>query len=289
MPALTARMTLALAMLLAVTAPIPQAAAETAPQTQPTAPADSLARVLQTAETFAVMVDEGKAYGASIEQQMFPGQGKARWAAMVTAIYDPVILHAVFEQALAEGLADDPDTVAAALAFFDAPLGQRILSAEITARRALLDDAAEEAAQVEAERLQAARDPKMRQIRDFIKAGDLIEMNVAGALSANLAFLQGMASVGLNGTVMDAETMMTEVWSQEGDIRNETELWLLPYLALAYRDLSEDDLKAYVAFSNSPEGKRLNGALFAAYDVVFRKVSHDLGRAAALLMQGSDI
>jgi hypothetical protein len=48
-------------------------------------------------------------------------------------------------------------------------------------------------------------------------------------------------------------------------------------------------MTAYVAFSQTPEGQRLNGALFAAYDKVFRKVSYDLGRAAALLMQGSDI
>lgn len=289
MPALPNCLTIVLAAALALMAPTPQAVADTAPQSEAQSATAQLLTTLQTDQTFAVMLEEGKAYGASIEQQMFPGQGTARWATMVAAIYDPATLGAIFDQALATALADDPQAVATAQDFFASPLGQHILTAEIAARRTLLDEAAEEAAQVEAERLQADRDPKMRQIRDLIKAGDMIEQNVAGALSANLAFLQGMASVGTNGTVMDAESMMSEVWSQESDIRAQTELWLLPYLALAYRDLSQDDLKAYVAFSESPEGKRLNGALFTAYDQVFRKVSHDLGRAAALLMQGNDI
>ena len=279
MPALSAFLSLFMTAFLLLIAPTMQAGAETA----------SLSTTLKTKDSFAVMVEEGKAYGTSIEEQMFPGQGSARWATMVSAIYDPVALQAIFDQALTESLADDPQAIAAAQEFFGTAMGQRILSAEIAARRTLLDEAAEEAAQVEAERMQADRDPKLRFIRDFIKAGDLIEQNVAGALTANLAFLQGMASVGTNGAVLDTDSMMSEVWSQESDIRAQTELWLLPYLMLAYRDLTEEEMTAYVAFSQTPEGQRLNGALFAAYDKVFRKVSYDLGRAAALLMQGSDI
>jgi len=279
MPALPAFLSLFLAAFLVLIAPASQAGADTA----------SLSATLQTKDSFAVMVEEGKAYGASIEEQMFPEQGTARWATMVTAIYDPTALQAIFDQTLTEALAADLQTIDAAQEFFGSPRGQRILSAEIAARRTLLDEAAEEAAQVEAERMQADRDPKMRPIREFIKAGDLIEQNVAGALTANLAFLQGMASVGTNGAVLDTDSMMSEVWGQEADIRAQTELWLLPYLTLAYRDLSEEDMQAYVAFSESPAGQRLNGALFTAYDKVFRKVSYDLGRAAALLMQGNDI
>ncbi len=69
-------------------------------------------------ETFSVMVEEGQAYGASIEEQMFPGRGGARWAAMVTTIYDAPKLEQVFSEALQAALRDDPATVAAAQAFF---------------------------------------------------------------------------------------------------------------------------------------------------------------------------
>jgi hypothetical protein len=197
-----------------------------------------------------VMVLEGQDYGASIEEQMFPGRGGARWQATVRAIYAPEPMRALFDTAFAQAIAEDEAAIAAAAAFYGSDLGRRILTLEIEARRALLDPAVEEAAAVEAERMQADRDPRLRQIRRLIEAGDLIEMNVAGALSANLAFFT---------------------------------------MALSYGPLSDAELQDYVDFYASDEGKRVNAALFAGFDAVFRKVSQDLGRAAAGLMQGSDI
>lgn len=260
-----------------------------ATQDQAAAALAALPETLRMGETFDVMVQEGLAYGDSIEEQMFPGRGGSRWKAMVATIYDTPVLRRNFDAALTEALRDDPETVAAAVEFFGSDLGQRILGHEIEARRILLDKAAEEAARVEAERMQAERDPRMGLIRDLAEAGDLIEANVAGALSANLAFFQGMNSVGVPGMEMDEEQMMLEVWGQEESIRDETAKWLYPYLALAYRPMSDDDLKAYIAFTETPEGKRLNAALFLAFDEVFRAVSHDLGRGAALVLQGNDI
>ncbi len=135
-----------------------------------------LADTLRMDDTFAVMVEEGQAYGTSIEEQMFPGQGGPRWSAMVATIYDAPKLRQEFEAGLLDALGDDPTTVAAAQAFFDSDLGQRVLQLEIEARRTLLDEAAEEAARVEAERMQVDRDPRFGLIRDMAEAGDLIEM-----------------------------------------------------------------------------------------------------------------
>ncbi|MBK8441457.1 MAG: DUF2059 domain-containing protein [Rhodobacter sp.] len=287
--------TLALTVLLAQ-APLAPVFGETAPPaTGQEATAQEAARVaalsdtLQMGAVIEVMIAEGKDYGAAIEAQMFPGQGGTRWVGMVDAIYDAEELRRLFDDALQEALSGDPEAIAAAEAFFGSARGQEILKLEIEARRALLDKAVEEAAQVEADRMQAERDPRMRLLRDLVEAGDLVEMNVAGALSANLAFFQGMAEVGGLGTEMTEEDMMTEVWSQESSMRAETMAWLFPYLALAYQPLSDEDLKAYVAFGETPEGQRLNTALFAGFDRMFRHVSFQLGRSAALVMQGNDI
>jgi hypothetical protein len=244
---------------------------------------------LRMQETIAVMIEEGKSYGASVEEQMFPGQGGARWSDRVAGIYDAGTLQTTFDAAFAEALDGDPESVSAATTFFGSALGQEILRLEIAGRRALLDEAVEEAARVDAERMQAERSPKLALIRDLVEAGDLIEMNVAGALSANLAFLEGMAAAGGPGTEMDQEQLMTEVWGQEDSVRDETSKWLYPYLAMAYQPLSDDELETYIAFSKSEAGKRVNAALFSAFDQVFRQVSFELGRAAALQMQGSDI
>lgn len=248
-----------------------------------------LTDTMQIPDVLAVMAEEGKAYGTSIEEQMFPGKGGPGWEAQVAAIYAPEALMPVFAQAFEAALANDPEAVAAAQAFFSTARGQEILHLEVEARRALLDIAVEEAAQVEAERMKAERDPKLRLVRELIEAGDLIESNVAGALTANLAFYEGMAEVGVAGMPSDLESIMTEVWGQEDGIRTETGNWLVPYMAMAYQPLPEADLKAYVAYSRTTEGKRLNAALFAGFEAVSRQVSYNLGRQAAGVMAGNDI
>ncbi|NGM47883.1 DUF2059 domain-containing protein [Rhodobacter sp. SGA-6-6] len=279
----------ALSALLALTPQAPVRAETAVPEEVAPDRLAALSETLLMREVFAVMAEEGKAYGASIEEQMFPGRGGAAWAARVQLLYDPAVLMPVFTEAFDAALAEDPETVAAAEAFFGTPRGQEILKLEVEARRAILDIAVEEAAQVEAERMKVERDPKLRLVRELIEAGDLIEMNVAGAMSANLAFFEGMAATGVPGMPADRESMMAEVWGQEESIRSETANWLVPFLALAYQPLPEGDLKDYVAFSASPEGKRLNAALFAGFDAVSRRVSFELGRAAAQAMTGNDI
>jgi hypothetical protein len=88
---------------------------------------------------------------------------------------------------------------------------------------------------------------------------------------------------------MTEAEMLADVWSQEPDIRAETEGWLYPFLALAYEPLSDADIEAYLAFSESQAGQAMNAALFAAFDKVFSDISRDLGRAVAEMLSGRDI
>ncbi|QYK40325.1 MAG: DUF2059 domain-containing protein [Paracoccaceae bacterium] len=260
-----------------------QAAGESA------ARAADLTALLKIDDFLAVMRDEGLAYGSELEDELFPGRGGADWTGAVQAIYDPPTMLARFEAAMAAEIGGDADTLAAARAFFGTDRGRRILTLEIEARRALLDEAVEEAARIEVEDMTARGDARLDLLRRFAEANDLIEANVQGALNANLSFYRGMAAAGAMGQGVSEEEMLADVWGQEPEIRAETEAWLFPYLALAYGPVSDADLEGYVAFSMSPQGQKLNHALFAAFDAVFGQVSYDLGRAAALQLMGQDI
>ena len=257
----------------------------------PTAEASvpALAEALQLDALFAILRDEGIAYGQSLEADMFPGGGGPKWEGAVAAIYDVSTLRRGFEATLQTELAGDPETLAKILAFFTSDLGQRVVGLEVEARRAFLDTDTEEAARVAADDRFAARDPKVALLKRFIEAGDLVEMNVAGALSGNLAFLTGMAETGIDGQDIPEDELMSQVWSQEDQIRDDSTAWLYAYLGLAYAPLTEAELQSYVDFMESPQGKRLNAALFTAFNDVFRQVSHDLGRAAGLAIQGTNI
>lgn len=262
----------------------------------PEAAPETGARIAQLSSTMqidailSVMRDEGLVYGQTLEDDMFPDKGGSAWSASVAGIYDEATMKSVFDTALNRELGTvDPATFDVIEAFFASDRGQRILTLEIEARRALLNPDTEDAAKVHVEELASKNDPRLGLIRKFAETNDLIEMNVAGALNANLAFFQGMAAGGGFDGKMSEEQMLQTVWSQEPAIRGETETWLYPYLALAYQPLSDDDMQAYLAFSDMAEGKVLNAAVFAAFNVLFTDISGQLGRAAAEQMHGEDI
>lgn len=263
--------------------------AETVVVTQTPATAADLSRILQIPGIIAVMRLEGLDYGRSLEDEMFPGRGGDAWDATVALVYDEPTMLRRFQTAFAAELQGDPAAVAAVAGYFDTPLGQRILTLEVEARQALLDKAVEAAAKERADQMAADADPRMAALRDFATANDLIEANVQGALNANLGFYQGMAEAGAFGEDMTEDQMLADVWGQEPDIRTETVDWLFPFLALAYGPLSDADLQSYTDFSRTPAGKKMNTALFAAFDAVFVQISRDLGRAVAHQMTGDDI
>lgn len=250
----------------------------------------ALLTTLRIPEMIAVMQDEGIAYGDELEEQLFPGAGGARWDEAVARVYDEPALLERFQSAFAARLAADPQAMDQIVGFFGTDRGQQILILEIEARRALLDEAVEEAAAVSVDDMRARDDPRLALLERFATANDLIEQNVSGALNANFAFYQGMSDGGaFDGAKMTEADMLAEVWAQEPDIRAETESWLYPFLALAYKPLSDADVEAYLAFSESEAGRAMNAAMFAAFDEVFRDISRDLGRAAAEMLSGRDI
>ncbi|MFM7446175.1 MAG: DUF2059 domain-containing protein [Tabrizicola sp.] len=278
---------LALAAFLATAAPLVAETVTEDPKAEVSA--DQLAEVLQLDALFAVLRDEGLAHGTTLEEDMFPSGGGPEWQAAVSDIYDVDRLRSGFDAVLHEQLAADPAALTEITAFFGSDLGQKILGLEIEARRAFLDTAAEEAARVAADDAAAARDPKVAQVRRMIEAADLLEQNVAGSLSGNLAFMTGMASTGVYGADMPEDQILSDIWAQEEQVRADTSTWLYSYLGLAYSPLTEAEMEAYVDFWESRAGQRLNAALFMAFDRVFRQVSYDLGRAAGRAIQGRDI
>ena len=56
---------------------------------------------------------------------------------------------------------------------------------------------------------------------------------------------------------------------------------VMGFLVLAYQPLSDEDLQAYQAWSESDAGVLVNRALFAAFAEVYTPISRSLGQAAA--------
>ena len=245
-----------------------------------------LARVLRIGEVIEVLRDEGLTYGETLDRDMLGGSGGALWSDQVARVYAADRMEDMVQIALLNGM--NEDQIDRSLAFFDTPRGQRILSLETSARRAMVDPEVEQMAfDAYGARAGDGDDRRLAQITRLIEVNDLIERNVAGTLNSNYYFLRGLAEGG--GSEQSDSQMTADTWAQEDDIRADTREWIYGFMLLAYDPLSDADLEAYIAYSGTPAGQALNAALFDGFDAMYLVISRDLGRLVAEAMRSSDL
>jgi hypothetical protein len=242
---------------------------------------------LQLPEILEVMRQEGISYGAKIGEDLFPVAIDPDWSAQVELIYDISRMRAQSEAAFTAELAGAD--VPAMLAFFTTEPGQSFSMLEVSARRAQLDEAVEAASKDTAAMAMADNTPRYQLIRRFAEANDLIETNVVGALNSNYAFYQGLMQGGAAEPGLTDDEVLASVWDQEPEIRRTTTEWVMSFLFMAYQPLSDADLEAYIAFSETPAGADLNRAVFNAFDQMFIDISRELGIASAKYMVGDTL
>ena len=246
---------------------------------------DDLYEALGLPRIVGVMRAEGIEYGDAMGTDLFASQTPEEWEEAVRLIYDAGWMERRIRANLRQEL--EGAEVGAMVDFFTEEPGRSIAALEVAGREALLDDAVEEAARDAAAAAQEG--DRMALIRDYIAANDLVENNVTGALNANFAFYLGLSQGGAFETPLTEQQILTEVWAQEAEIRVSTTEWLESFLYMAYAPLSDADLDAYVAFSESRAGRDMNASLFAAFDPMFDDVSRALGLAAAMYMAGDTL
>ncbi|MGL5010896.1 MAG: hypothetical protein ACRC6I_13525, partial [Paracoccaceae bacterium] len=110
----------------------------------PAAVADRIIAAMQIGPMLDVMHAEGLAYGEDLADDMLGGPDD-RWTAIIARLYDRAEMQTGFTERFATELATRPEELPAIETFFASEQGQRILTLEIEARRAMLDEAVEEA------------------------------------------------------------------------------------------------------------------------------------------------
>lgn len=249
--------------------------------------ADAIFDVLGLPEMVEIMREEGIVYGAEIGADLFDGRVTGEWTALVSNIYDADRMGDQVRAVLAQEI--DPESVEDILAFFSSEPGRTIIELEVAGRRALLDDAVEEAASEAAALASADETDRYQLVERFVATNDLIETNVVGAMNSNYAFYIGLADGGALGDQLTEDQILADVWSQEPEIRRNTTEWVYTFLMLSYQPLEDADLETYIAFSESDAGQDLNQALFTAFDGVFESISRALGLGSARFMVAEDI
>lgn len=246
-----------------------------------------LAEALRISEVLGIMQTEGVAYGEEVGDALLGERAGRSWSATVEEIYDEARMSALFFDRFEAELSQS--ALAPLIDYFEGDSGARIIALEVSARRALLDDEVDEAARLRLEDLRADDDPLLDQIAGFVRANDLLEENVAGALNSTFGFYMGLIESGAPGFDMSEREVLAEVWAQEDEIRADLDEWLYSFLALAYHPLDRAELDEYIDLSRSEAGRALNSALFAAFHEMFETLSHELGREAGRVLAARDI
>ncbi|WP_308914854.1 DUF2059 domain-containing protein [Jannaschia sp. LMIT008] len=281
---------LALACAMTCVGPVAVAGeggATTAGLERPAGRVADLVHAARLSDLIGVIATEGARHGIGLERSLFPGQGGAAWAATVADIQAPDRLVGLVAHAIDAELRG-PES-AAALAFLRTDLGRKITGAEIASREAMLDRDVEQAAQVAAGRIDRDRDDHAALVDRIIDRLDLVSSNVSGGLNANFAFYRGLGDGGAMRERLTEGEILAMVWDQEPEVRDATSRWLTAYLTMAYSELTQDELRRYLAYLGTDAGRRYNAALFAGFGAVFEVTSYELGRAAARFMASSEI
>lgn len=240
---------------------------------------------LKLPQVFEILRNEGTASALELAETDGSISPSPAWSSRVASIYSVEKMRAAFEDGLRRGnslAASEP-----ALAFFETDLGRRIVELELAARTALSDEEIAEATKDRARDLSETMPGRRDMYEAFIRVNNLVDSNVMGALNSNLAFYRGLGS-NPSFNSMDERTILSSVYEQAGEIREEMEDWTMNFSVLAYELLTDKEMEDYIALSETPAGQHLNKALFSAFDVVFEMHSFELGRAMAEFMQGDD-
>ncbi|WP_417733339.1 DUF2059 domain-containing protein [Roseovarius sp.] len=245
---------------------------------------ERLITALRFDDTIEIMRQEGMRYGGEVGLEMLSEGERGRWSEVVAGVYDGAVMRAQVKEGFVAAL--DGVDPAPLVAFFEGQ-GREIVALELAARKSLLDPEIETAAQALYDQMAKDGDALVERVEVFIDDSDLIERNVTGALNANLVFYTGLADGG--ALDLPQEEMLADIWAQEEDMRAQTGTWLRSFLVMAYQPLARDKLEAYIALYQSPAGRDLNRALFAAYDSMYEDLSYKLGFAVAIHMLGEDL
>ncbi|MEL6884272.1 MAG: hypothetical protein AAFP87_07160 [Pseudomonadota bacterium] len=216
---------------------------------------------------------DGMASARDLDASFLGGQGGDVFFETVRRLHDPARMEAELRAAMTAAL--DPAAARQALVFFESDQGTRIIELEVEARRAMVDDALEEAAKAAADN---AGDAVLR----LLSVRDLVDGNTDIAVAAQAAFFDGLAFASGTSDRPDIE-------SRRGVIAEETRQWLTGYYMLVASALPEDDFDTYIAFWETEVGQAVDDAMYAAFETSYVSLSYGLGQAVGRLMPQNDL
>jgi hypothetical protein len=196
----------------------------------------------------------------------------------VTAAYAPERLRASTRKHLSMALSND-----------EAANVVRWLSTELGARVTNLEEQANADPEKAQERLRnsrgfvdvlpAARKTRIERLEHDVEA---VQTNVNVVIDTNIGIARGVAlTMKADGPSIDVDAVAAQIESQRAMLEGTLRPQVLAGLALTYQQLSDADLDAYLAFLESPIGRKYAAAGGMALEKALGDAALELGRQMA--------
>ena len=177
------------------------------------------------------------------------------WTRIAEKVFDTDIMRGMALDILEQTLSDDD--LAHAAAFYASPLGMRLVEVE-NASHMDADDARKQA---EGEDLVAAMvagsDERLDVLVQMNAAVDSGDVAVRAVQEIQLRFLLAASTAGVLEQEFDEEMLRALMKETEGELRLSMRRSALASAAYTYRDINEEDLRAYLAALEDPQMQRV--------------------------------
>ena len=248
---------------------------------------DTLLQALAVPERIEIIREEQLSISNSPEFPELPLGPKALWGMALSAIYDTDLLYEKVRRDFS--LAVQQEDIDAMLAFYTSDQGAKIVGLEISARRSFLDDAIEESSKASAAAARMDNTQRYQMIMEFVALNHLIDLSVSEWLNFRHAYMTGLHSGGKFASDITVETLLGNSQEQEIAFRSYVTDHIYALYFLAFQSLSDEELAGYIAFSNTEAAQAMNGALFAAFGLMYDETAQASGLAYSRFVYGQEL
>lgn len=179
----------------------------------------------------------------------------ANWTRIADDVFDTGAMRDMALDILEQTLSDDD--LAHAASFYASPLGLRLVEVE-NAAHMVADDARKQA---EGEELVAAMvasgDERLDVLMQMNAAVDSGDVAVRAVQEIQVRFLLAASVAGVLEQELEEDTLRSLMKETEGELRLSMRRAALASAAFTYREISEEDLRAYLAALQDPQMQRV--------------------------------
>jgi hypothetical protein len=117
------------------------------------------------------------------------------------------------------------------------------------------------------------------QIQQLAVASKSVDLAVEIASNMQYSMGAGMAMANADGKPVDLDALAAQINKAKPQLQQQIAQYIMVSMLYTYQDLSEQELKDYIAFVSSPVGNSFYAAMFGGIDKAFVKVGQHYGKA----------